>query len=114
MKPARRTSDDYPSPICPACYMRHVVHTTFGDSRCGPCTVAEQVERIGTNEGRTYERQPHMVHGIVTYWEVYERSRDGRRFHCTWQEWERSAAARRMGAVRLQDGLCGVEGGEGE
>lgn len=83
---------------CCLCH-RPAVHTTVGDSLCGPCAVASQIEILGENEGRTYEAQPLMIHGVVVSWEVYEVSSDARRFFCTGQEWPASAACRRIGAV---------------
>lgn len=92
--------------ICPACCTRPILRGAL----CGPCTVATQITPLGINEGRDYEAQPHMVHGIVTYYEVYEQSRDGRRFHGTMKEWPTSAAARRIGPVAVPDGLRDGEG----
>lgn len=95
---------------CPACDRRTATHTNLSDSLCGPCSVATQTQPLGVNEGRIYECQPLHIDGVVVSWEVYERSRDGRRFHCTMQEWPSSAAARRIGPVAAQDGLRDREG----
>lgn len=82
---------------------------THGD-HCGPCAVAAATEALGTNEGHTYESQPHMVDGVVTHYEVYEQRQDRRRFFCTLAEWPNSAAARRIGAVVSPNGPQRTEG----
>lgn len=92
---------------CQSCLYNKATH----DDLCGPCAVAELATELGRNEGHTYEAEPHMVNGVIDYYEVYEVGRNGRRFHCTLQEWPNSAAARRIGPVTRQDGLRATEGG---
>ena len=91
---------------CTTCQRRTATH----GEQCGPCAVAAQTVLLGRNEGRTYEAQPHMVHGLTTHWEVYEQSSEGRRFFSTLQQWPNTAAYRRIGAVASPDGLRREEG----
>ncbi len=81
---------------CASCRRFPAMHTNASDSLCGVCAAAEQVVTLGECEGRAYEAQPHLIHGLADYWEVYEVSADARRFLCTLTEWPKSAAARRM------------------